>query len=151
MLSQFIIFVIFIICSSMIICFYIKENNKNKENFYNYFLDTSGNKYPESITKPSSLLVENQYPFINRKKFSSKNKYSEYWWKFQNTKNTSYEQVTNNFKHLKNTDISNAIPQEFSGIFYHNTKNKKSNIIYPNPPVPNIEGTVRIGYFNSFV
>jgi len=151
MLSHFIIFIIFIISSSMIIYFYIKKNNKNQEGYYNYFLDNSGNKYPESITKPSSLLVENQYPFINRKKLSSKNKYNEYWWKFQNTKNTSYEQVTNNFKHLKNPDISNAIPQEFSGVFYHNTKNKKSNIICPNPPVPDIEGSVRIGYFNSFV
>ena len=145
MLSHFIIFIIFIISTSMIIYFYIKKNNKNQEGYYNYFLDNSGNKYP------ASLLVEKQYPFINRKKLSSKNKYNEYWWKFQNTKNTSYEQVTNNFKHLKNPDISNAIPQEFSGVFYHNTKNKKSNIICPNPPVPDIEGSVRIGYFNSFV
>lgn len=144
MIKHFIFFLLFII-----IAFYINYyfTLKHKEGFYSYFLDESGSIYPKSVNK-NGILVNNQYPFIDRKKLTSKNNYSSYWWKFQNIKNSNYEQITNNFKHIRNPDVANSIPQEFTGIFYHNIKNK-SNVICPLPPVPDQKGSVRVGYFNT--
>lgn len=153
MAKHFIIFFIFIIIISFIIYYYIQKNsnesqNQIKEGFiYNYLLEDANSQYPKGVDK-NGLLVSSKYPFIDRKKITSKNNYPTYWWKFPNTKNSSYEQITNNLKNDRNPDIANSIPQEFNGIFYHNIKNK-SNVICPNPPVPDIQGSVRVGYFNT--
>jgi hypothetical protein len=119
---------------------------KENEGFSSFILSQNESIYPKSLDEPG--ILNNQFPFINRKKITSKNNYNNYWWKIQNTKNSNYQQATNNFKHMKNPDISNSIPQEFSGIFYRDIKNK-SNIIVPNAPVPDIKNAIRIGYFNS--
>ena len=135
--------ILFVILISYLIYYYYY----NKEGFYNYSLNHSGSPFPMSVDN-TGLLLENQYPFINRKKITSKNNFMDYWWKFPNTKNSNYQQVTNNFKYQKNPDIANAIPEEFNGLFYHNVKNK-SNITCSLQPVPDIPNAVRIGYFNS--
>jgi len=124
----------------------LQSMKKENEGFSSFILSQNESIYPKSLDEPG--ILNNQFPFINRKKITNKNNYDNYWWKIQNIKNSNYQQATNNFKHMKNPDISNSIPQEFSGIFYHDIKNK-SNIIVPNAPVPDIKNAIRIGYFNS--
>lgn len=61
----------------------------------------------------------------------------------------SYEQITNNLKHVLNPDIGRCMPASMCGALYHDKKDQGTNVVTPLPPVTTPEGQTRVGYFNT--
>lgn len=98
-------------------------------------------------TGGDALLLKDEYPLTGRKRLSAHNT-SKYWWKYPELP-LKYSQVTNNLKYYKNPDIgTNSFP-EFNGVFYGDKHAPKNTIDCIKTEVPDEEGKVRVGFFNT--
>jgi hypothetical protein len=101
--------------------------------------------FPSSVEKP----ILNEFDFIGKNQTSDKN-YNQIWWHYPIFSLGSFEQITNNLKHIYNPDQGTCMRADFCNAFYKNKKNIKTNITKPLPEVENGPGK-RVGYFRSEV
>ena len=123
------------------------ENNKNN-NIYETYQNIKINnneKNNETINKQNDLLLDGDYPLVEKKRFNDNN-YSKYWWK-KPVFSSSYKQLTHNLRYQKNPDIGNSTPTEFSGIFYGDKFIQSNETVCLPPPPP--ENGIRVGYFST--
>ena len=116
-----------------------------RERFSNYNHDNNLllGEFPKDVTDAGVL---NSYPLTGNKVVSDINS-EDVWYQYPIFEVGSYEQITNNMKYQESPDIGRCTRIEFCDAIY-NDKQVKSNVIYPEPPVPNCHGK-RIGYFRS--
>jgi hypothetical protein len=116
-----------------------------RERFSNYNNDNNLllGEFPKAVTESGVL---DSYPLAEKKVVSNINS-EDVWWQYPIFEVGSYDQLTNNMKYQVNPDIGRCTRIEFCDALY-NDKQVKSNVIYPEPPVPNCQGK-RIGYFRS--
>lgn len=131
-----IIFISLIFICILIIHFF--SVNKHMEPFT---LNDAG-VYPHSTTKP----ILNDFPLISHPQVSN-NTYNKIWWHFPIFSVGSYEQITNNLRHVNNPDNGTCERADMCGALYHNVKNK-SNYIMPLPEAEEGDGA-RVGYFRT--
>jgi hypothetical protein len=104
-------------------------------------LETPG-VYPLSVDKP----ILDSFPLTGSKDVSDKN-YSDIWKDYPEFSKSSYEQITNNLRYVKNPDIGTCIRADMCNALYKNKENK-SNIVSPLPPAQEGAGA-RVGYYRS--
>ena len=104
-------------------------------------LETPG-VYPLSVDKP----ILDSFPLTGRKDVSEKN-YSDIWKDYPEFSKSSYEQITNNLRYVKNPDNGTCIRADMCNALYKNKENK-SNIVSPLPPAQEGPGA-RVGYYRS--
>ena len=100
--------------------------------------------FPNAVTDPGVL---DSYPLKKAPQHVSDIDSEDVWWKYPIFQVGSYAQITNNMKYQVNPDIGRCTPIEFCDTIYSD-KQIQSNVVLPNPPVPNCHGK-RIGYFRS--
>ena len=98
--------------------------------------------YPVSLDKP----ILDSFPLTGNNGVSNKN-YSDIWQDYPEFSTSSFKQMTNNLRYVRNPDEGTCIRADMCNALY---KNKKvgSNVITPLPPVNPTCGT-RIGYFST--
>ena len=126
----------------LVLGLYLAPFLKQKESFETNDLSTPG-IYPISVDQA----ILNDYPLIGKNE-TSYNNYSDMWWRYPVFKVGSYKQLTNNLRYHYNPDEGTCVRADFCGAVYHNSKNTKSNIIYPLPPAEEGPGA-RVGYFRA--
>lgn len=142
MKDRFIVSIVLFV-SLITACLYLGPLIKNIEGF-DGLLDLSvPGTFPTSVDQA----ILNDYPLIGKNE-TSKNNYSKIWWRYPTFKLGSYEQITNNLKHLYNPDNGTCIRADFCGALYNDKKNTKSNIVTPLPPADEGNGA-RVGYYRT--
>lgn len=110
------------------------------------------NKFIEGFNNPGTYPVSvdrvilDDYPQIGKNE-TSNNNYSQIWQDYPVFSLGSYDQITNNQKHIKNPDNGTCIRADFCGALY-NDKKVETNVVEPLPPADEGSGA-RVGYFRS--
>lgn len=95
----------------------------------------------------ADLLVADTYPPKQPVELNNKDA-SNLWSYYPIFQLGSYEQITNNMKHVRNPDVGRCMPSSMCGAMYHDNE-QGTNVVTPLPPVVTPEGQTRVGYFNS--
>ena len=112
-----------------------------KEGFQSQDLSTPGT-YPVSVNKP----ILNSFPLTGNKGVSNRN-YSDIWWEYPEFDISSFAQITNNLRYVKNPDEGTCIRADMCNALYKDKKNK-SNEVCPLPPAEEGPGA-RVGYYRT--
>jgi hypothetical protein len=98
--------------------------------------------YPVSLDKP----ILDSFPLTGNNGVSNKN-YSDIWQDYPEFSTSSFKQMTNNLRYVRNPDEGTCIRADMCNALYKNKKHK-SNIITPLPPAEEGAGA-RVGYYRS--
>ncbi len=128
--------IILILLIALVIFF---GSNYNLEGFNKL----SPSEYPKDDIYP---LLTSSYPYIGKDQLSNQT-YDNMWKEYPVLPQGSYEQITNNFKHVKNPDEGTCAPADFCNALYDNRK-VPSNVIKVLPPAPEaVDPSVRVNYY----
>lgn len=117
-----------------------------------YFASKKYNITGFQLLQPGILPESENMPLLSSYKYTDKNclsnqSFDNMWKEYPMGQESSYDQVTNNVKYVKNPDEGTCVPADFCNALYLN-KQVPSNVIKPLPPAPLPTGKqVRINYY----